>query len=343
MAQVTFAELQVIDPYLDTVALLLDGSSVTSTQSLIAGTVTASGGAQVSATQSKFGGTSIALNGSSSFLKCDISRTGFNGEFTIEAWVYPLSYSTWQGIVGLSNTSSGISFYLKDGYPTFYNAGGSVVHQTRAPLNQWSHVAAVRVGNSVKTYLNGVASTGSYSFASALYTNSFVIVGASDNRPAELFNGFIDDLRISNGYARYTADFTPPTDEFSWANLPISGTVIGNRLGMLSASPPEAVLSPVVTSRNIDHRLARGDLWFSGSGFIEGTVKNTPATPVRRRVVLLDQRTSVAIREVWSDAATGAYRFEQLDLNAKFTVISYDHTGMFKGVIADNLPAEVTP
>ena len=41
-------------------------------------------------------------------------------------------------------------------------------------------------------------------------------IGASDynSGSSEYLTGYIDDLRITKGYARYTATFTPPTAAF---------------------------------------------------------------------------------------------------------------------------------
>ena len=78
---------------------------------------------------------------------------------------------------------------------------------------------------------------------------------------------------------------------------------------------------------------------FDGGAFqIVGTTKNTgtPPTPVRRRVRLHEQSSGRLVRETWSDATTGAYSFTGLRLTAYY-VVSFDHTGAFGGVIADNL------
>lgn len=65
-----------------------------------------------------------------------------------------------------------------------------------------------------------------------------------------------------------------------------------------------------------------------------GSTKNTgtPNTPVRRRVRLHDQPTGSLVREMWSDAATGAYQFTGLRAGT-FYVTAFDHTGLYNGEI----------
>ena len=82
----------------------------------------------------------------------------------------------------------------------------------------------------------------------------------------------------------------------------------------------------------------------SGPLQIIGTTKNTgtPPTPVRRRVRLHEQSSGRLVREVWSDATTGAYSFTGLRLTTYY-VVSFDHTNTFAAVIADNLTPEPMP
>lgn len=81
-----------------------------------------------------------------------------------------------------------------------------------------------------------------------------------------------------------------------------------------------------------------------GIGRVHGTVKlkGEPAnTPLRRKVWLLRQRDGIKIRETWSDEATGEYEFKYIDELQLWTVISFDHTGDKRAVIADGLVPEV--
>lgn len=77
---------------------------------------------------------------------------------------------------------------------------------------------------------------------------------------------------------------------------------------------------------------------------VTGSTKNTgtPTTPVRRRVRLHDQIGGRAVRELWSDATTGAYAFNHI-APGTYYVVSFDHTNTHPGVIADNLTAEPMP
>lgn len=93
----------------------------------------------------------------------------------------------------------------------------------------------------------------------------------------------------------------------------------------------------LITLGQIDARVLRSkNLYFGGNGRIVGTVKNkgTPDVPVHRRVRLYLDRDGLPVDETWSDSVTGAYAFEHLDEAHKYTVLAYDHTGEFNGVVA---------
>lgn len=85
---------------------------------------------------------------------------------------------------------------------------------------------------------------------------------------------------------------------------------------------------------------------FKGKGQIEGTVKKAAApvnTPVSRLVRLYREPTGLLVQSVWSDPVTGAYHFAGVSMRYRYTVISFDHTGAYRAVIADNIAAELMP
>jgi hypothetical protein len=84
------------------------------------------------------------------------------------------------------------------------------------PANQWCHVAACRSGTSVQIYVDGVAQGPSASVsASQVFATdgklSLFRGGPGSGGNDAFFVGMIDELRVTKGVARYTANFTPPT------------------------------------------------------------------------------------------------------------------------------------
>ena len=143
------------------------------------------------------------------------------GDFTIEAWVYPTASHTGAGMVifdqrGTYNTNNGINMWLRGStnqlvFSTNGNSeyGGSGT----APINTWTHVAVVKTSGVIKSYVNGVLST-TFSYVTSLSDTSACIGRSTDTNPSYYFEGYIDDLRITRGLARYTENFTPPTTAF---------------------------------------------------------------------------------------------------------------------------------
>jgi hypothetical protein len=185
------------------------------------------GTARISAANSKYGTSSISFNTKTDALAIPNSRLNstFIGDFTIECWVYPSDatithwgiYDARQSggsaaafVLSLEPLASPVSGSYRMGY---YNA--AFTYGTITVLsNVWTHVAWVRVGSTLTFYVNGVAggtATVSGTLTGAATTNP-IWIGTKDNATATYGNiGYIDDLRITNGIARYTGNFTPPT------------------------------------------------------------------------------------------------------------------------------------
>ena len=77
---------------------------------------------------------------------------------------------------------------------------------------------------------------------------------------------------------------------------------------------------------------------------ITGTVKEKgqPDQPLVREVLLYSENTHTLVASTWSDAA-GNYRFERIDPQQRYTVISTDYQQLYRAVIADNLKPEPMP
>ena len=145
------------------------------------------------------------------------------GNFTIEAWVYPTAFS---------NQAAGIFGYgLSGGYTDWVleldtsgnalwvdNEAGRFYASTGLSLNTWTHIAVVRTNSAITLYYNGV-SVGTSATISNIYGNNAsakLNVGTGPQNPGgRQFIGYMDELRITKGVARYTTTFTPATKAFS--------------------------------------------------------------------------------------------------------------------------------
>lgn len=201
------------DPHFANVALLLhmngsDGSTTFTDSSSFARTVTASN-CQISTAQSKFGGAS-GLIGSTTGSDLAVGPIALAGDFTIECFAW---HATWEGnavIVGSDNTSTyGLRFYYSSGaYRVSFVVGTTYPFVHTLPLSTWAHVAWVRSGSTNTLYLNGV-STGTFSYSGTFNLNR---IGSRYAVPTSYqFNGYLDEFRVTDGVARYTSNFTPPS------------------------------------------------------------------------------------------------------------------------------------
>jgi hypothetical protein len=87
------------------------------------------------------------------------------------------------------------------------NGANDVMGSTTIQNNVWYHVAWVRNSSNFRVYLNGVSEASVTS--STDYTSTQFSIGQRIGGTTS-FTGYIDDLRITKGVARYTANFTPP-------------------------------------------------------------------------------------------------------------------------------------
>jgi hypothetical protein len=181
------------------------------------------GNAQVSTTQAKWSPTSMAFDGTGDAIVLPRNAAySFGGDFTIECWVY-YSTSAIQALFDTRNTDS-LSAYLlditaSDKLDFIYGASVRVTSATSIPKNQWVHVAVARSSGTIRLFIDGALDANTASTSAAINAASFLSIGGGRSTVADsitgyYLNGYIQDLRITNGYARYTANFTAPTAAF---------------------------------------------------------------------------------------------------------------------------------
>jgi hypothetical protein len=126
----------------------------------------------------------------------------FNGNFTIECWVYPKSFANWARIIDFGNGAGSDNVLLAytygtSGAPGFYVEGNQFQATQTLPLNQWSHVAATLNGSTATIYINGVAAGASTFSTPVNIVRNYCYIGKS-NWGDPYANAIFDELRIWN-------------------------------------------------------------------------------------------------------------------------------------------------
>jgi len=210
-------------------------------------TATIFGNPIITTSQSKFGGASLYVNGVGSDHKNYVLADSiakeftFSGDFTIDFWLYVVSYTnSWGSFVAVGNslptaldwagTCSGSATQLV--VTASWESSGSnwcclgATPCAGPPLNSWHHVAITRSGSKTREFVDGQAFPSAWdeSIMTPIAGGSYLVIsgapcetpGAGDNGD---MNGYIDELRVVNGVAVWTSNFTPPTAPYTATNV----------------------------------------------------------------------------------------------------------------------------
>lgn len=212
------------DPFFNNVSLLMNMDSNFSDQSLNNYSFSQFGTPSINTSIKKFGAGSGYFDSSGDYLTSSSSSLfGFGtGDFTIEMWIYPTGTISFQGLFCVGDYQTGIlirwhanattdSLYINGNtYPSY-----DWFPMTAAPVNTWTHVALVRQSGNIKFFAGGIDRlVGSPVNTSDLGSTGVPLIGASSHNTSEGFNGYIDEIRVTKGIARYTSNFTPPPEPF---------------------------------------------------------------------------------------------------------------------------------
>ena len=174
--------------------------------------------------QSKFGLEACYFSGSQYLdFSANLDFQMNTGNFTAEAWVYPASTNL-TSIFGSAGRQAG----NLDGFGLMLGSGGyGLMGNYQSALlgypipssfpaaNTWSHIALVRTPTLLKIYLNGIeVGTDTISATNYLNSDRFVVGTLSYAQLNYYYVGYLEELRITKGIARYTANFVPPVQQF---------------------------------------------------------------------------------------------------------------------------------
>lgn len=202
----------------------------------IAGAWTFVGTSVLSTGQKKFGTSSLYCNTGKNYVSTPNSAN-YNfgsGNFTIDCWVFPTTFDSSGGnfICGQSDASATtssrqsnicIALNTKKLQLFFWDSNGDILASnqgnTTFAINTWYHIAAVRNGNTITGYVNGVPECTIDVTGKTLQASSqkFVVGSLGEyNNTSVNIRGYIDEFRISKGIARWVADFSSslPSSEY---------------------------------------------------------------------------------------------------------------------------------
>jgi hypothetical protein len=175
------------------------------------------GDAKIRTDVKKYGTGSLYFDGTTDYVvqPSSVNYEYGTGDFTIEFWLYLNSTGLQTIVSNLSAATGGVQphIYINTTIRYYTNSADRI---TGASLSsgQWYHIAVSRGSGSTRLFVNGTQSGSTYADTNN-YTTAPLGVGTYWESGAPVttntLNGYIDDLRITKGVARYTANFTPPT------------------------------------------------------------------------------------------------------------------------------------
>lgn len=176
------------------------------------------GDAKIRTDVKKYGTGSMYFDGTGDYLVLTGNVDNFVfgvGDFTIEFWLYLNANQTSIVYDQRASGAQGLypELYINTNSIRYYTNSADRIVGSTLNNQQWYHIALARSGTATKLFVNGTQSGSTYTDSNNYIngTNRPVIGASASSLGSDPFNGYIDDLRITKGVARYTANFTPPT------------------------------------------------------------------------------------------------------------------------------------
>lgn len=218
------------DPYFNNVSLLMHMNGISGSKNFVDSSAnniqsTAIGNIEVSSARTRFGNGAAFLygNGAGNYIRVsgNPNLAVGTGDYTLEMWAYVSSDSPFVIFDAAPINSPGsrpdaFLFYIENTrQPRFFGGGISIITPVASfPIDQWAHLALVRNTGTTTIYINGTGISNSTGFYNATIATGGCLIGGFADNLNFTSNGYIDELRLTKGVARYTGNFTPPTTEF---------------------------------------------------------------------------------------------------------------------------------
>ena len=184
-------------------------------------TLTPNADVKLNDTVKKFGTASLALDGLGDFVSIETEEDfGFGtANFALEAFIYPTTTTGAHTIFDFRTSDADVAPRLYQDGTTLKFATDTTEHLSGGTLaiNTWHHVALARYNNTTKIYLNGTSVTGAGGDTDNRNYGSTKPLNIGSNHGSvggDFFQGYIDEVRVSHGTARFTSNFSAPVGEY---------------------------------------------------------------------------------------------------------------------------------
>ena len=311
------------DASFSNVSLLLHGDGTGSTivdSSATPKTVTAYGSATQSAAQSQWGGKSFAFDGTTNCYLQSAANAAFDfgsSDMTIEFWFRSTQSTAFAALmtrewgstpytggwtIMMNGATGGLTIYWADASTSnVFMSSSATTHRD----GQWHHFAWTRSGTTHSMYLDGTRITTTTS-STNFGTGKQLTIGSDQTFSGRYFNGFIDDIRITKGTARYTGTtITVPTAAFPDVGpigIPTSlSAAQGNTQVSLSWTAPSYDGGSAITDYSVQYSSDGGTNW-SSFGHAASTATNSTVTGLTNGTAYVFR-----VAAVNATAGTGSY------------------------------------
>lgn len=273
-----------IDSLWENVVFMLNGEMTTLTDispspNVITGT------AVVNSSSARYdtNGIQFGVGGSSTYLTFNQTATTvalWNNNFTFECWFNVGSFSPTggnglQGLFCVGDYTNGILLRLSATYGIeLYCFSSNVNNQVYITTNAWHHIALVRNNTVMTVFYDGIPCTNTFNVSGYNFPALTITIGRAYHNPGvEYFYGYMDDIRLTNGVARYASTFQPTQLRSSGNNPdPYFSDVVfimpGNTLLDYSPVPKTLTASGSPSTSSNIKKYGTKSLFFDGSSML---------------------------------------------------------------------------
>jgi hypothetical protein len=259
-----------------------DGSGNSFTDSSLAPkTVSVVGNPTQSSTKYKFGGKSAYFTGAAGNYLSVADSEDWNfgsGNFTIDFWANFDDVNAVSSMIGQDEGAGNVPKWATlINYPaankfTFTRGSGAEYSWDWSPVaGNWYHLALVRNGNTLSFYVNGTKVTGDKDVTGASWPSvSAPLTIGSEGESYGWMHGYLDEIQVSKGIARWTSNFTPLSMPYAKLNVTFGGTpatsiTVNNDTSINAVSPAHALGAVDLNVINYDGQTATSTNGFTFS------------------------------------------------------------------------------